>query len=96
MGRAGMGKLWTLDSQNHRGPRGNMCVIESRSVNVIFRSFLDTTQGGVVHPGTGEDLTIEDAVMQGVLDIPHASYVQQGEETSSVPNGHVSTDLMVR
>lgn len=50
---------------------------------------MDTSLGGVRHPRTGQDLSVEDAVMAGVLDIPHASYNNVTEDNQSgLVNGH--------
>ena len=51
---------------------------------------MDTSLGGVRHPTTGQDLSVEDAVMAGVLDIPHASYNNVTEDNQSgLVNVHV-------
>ncbi len=47
---------------------------------------MDTSLGGVLHPATGQDLTVEDAVMAGVLDIPRATY-NTGLEDQGLTNG---------
>ena len=44
---------------------------------------MDTSLGGVRHPTTGQDLSVEDAVKAGVLDIPHASYNNVTEDNQS-------------
>ena len=50
---------------------------------------MDTSLGGVRHPTTGEDLSVEDAVMAGVLDIPHVSYHNTTEDNQAgLVNGH--------
>lgn len=50
---------------------------------------MDTSLAGVRHPTTGEDLSVEDAVMAGVLDIPHASYHNTTQDNQiGLVNGH--------
>ena len=55
---------------------------------------MDTSQKGVRHPITGEDLTVEEALMLGVLDVPHNEYVHQGRQRRlSLPEA-VAEDLV--
>ncbi len=52
---------------------------------------MDTSLGGVRHPATGQDLSVEDAVMAGVLDIPRASYNNALDDNQTgLANGHAN------
>ncbi len=76
-------------------------VVDSKDIsfNFIFRSFMDTGISGVKHPLTGQDISVQDAIMGGVLDIPRAAYNESGppgpgqdvnmnNSKSGLTNGH--------
>ena len=42
---------------------------------MYFTGHVDSDQKGLKHPSTGEDLTLEEAVMLGVLDLTHNEYI---------------------
>ena len=63
---------------------------------------MDTGISGVKHPLTGEEISVQDAIMEGVLDIPRAAYNESGppgtgqdvnmnNSKSGLSNGHGAT-----
>jgi len=60
----------------------------------MLNKHMDTQQRGVKHPITGEDLSVEESLMLGILDVPHNEYVHKGRQRRlSLPEA-VAEDLV--